>query len=65
MNRYVVEMHLEDLVVRYGERRSTEKKHKLTLVIDRELVEWAKRENINMSMTLEKILGSLRSEKRK
>ena len=60
-----MEKRLEDLVVRYGERPSTEKKHKLTLAIDRELVEWAKRENINMSMTLEKILGSLRSEKRK
>lgn len=65
MNRYVVDMHLEDLVVRYGERRGTVRKHKLTLTIDRELVDWAKKEDINMSMTLEKLLRSLRSEKKK
>jgi post-segregation antitoxin (ccd killing protein) len=58
-------MPLEDLVVRYAKRRSSEKKHKLTLTIDRELVEWAKKEDINMSMTLEKLLRALRNEKKR
>jgi len=60
-----VEMPLEDLVVRYGKHRTSEKKHKLTLAIDGELVEWAKKEDINMSMTLEKLLRSLKGEKKK
>jgi Post-segregation antitoxin CcdA len=60
-----VEMPLEDLVVRYGKHGTSEKKHKLTLAIDKELVEWAKKEDINMSMTLEKLLRSLRGEKKK
>jgi post-segregation antitoxin (ccd killing protein) len=58
-------MPLEDLVVRYGKHRTSEKKHKLTLAINRDLIEWAKKEDINLSMTLEKVLRSLRGEKKK
>lgn len=39
------------------------KKAKLTLLVDRELVKWAKDENINISKTLENLLREVKNDK--